>query len=60
MRARADRLPTGWYLVSLQGTAVDTDWGQLGISLDVLVDQARAQAADVVRSAPTLAIRAGR
>lgn len=60
MRARADRLPTGWYLVSLQGAAVDTDWGQLGISLDALVDQVRAQAADVVRSAPTLAMRAGR
>lgn len=60
MRARADRLPTGWYLVSLQGAAVDTDWGQLGISLDALVDQVRAQAADVVQSAPTVALRAGR
>ncbi|MFZ9805571.1 MAG: ribonuclease P protein component [Ilumatobacteraceae bacterium] len=60
MRARADRVPSGWYLVSLQGAAVDTDWGQLGISLDALVDQVRAQTADVVQSAPTLAMRAWR
>jgi ribonuclease P protein component len=39
MRERAHRLPSGWYLVSLQGTAVDIDWGQLGISIDALVDQ---------------------
>jgi len=60
MRARADRVPSGWYLVSLQGAAVDTDWGQLGISLDALVDQVRAQTADVVQSAPSLTMRAGR
>ena len=57
MRARADRVPTGWYLVSLQGAAVDTDWGQLGISLDSLLEDVRRQASTPVDSASQLTVR---
>ena len=34
MHERSGRLPSGWYLLAVEPTAVDNDWGQLGIALD--------------------------
>ena len=39
MRARADRLPSGWYLIGIERPAVDNDWGQLGMALDHLLSR---------------------
>jgi len=39
MRARAQRLPSGWYLIGVERPAVDNDWGQLGIVLDQLLNR---------------------
>ncbi|MFM7047495.1 MAG: ribonuclease P protein component [Actinomycetota bacterium] len=39
MRARADRLPSGWYLIGIEHPAVDNDWGQLGMALDHLLNR---------------------
>lgn len=39
MRARAKRLPSGWYLIGVERLAVDNDWGQLGIALDQLLNR---------------------
>jgi len=37
MRLRAERLPAGWYLLSVEAAAVDSNWGQLGTTLDALL-----------------------
>ena len=34
MRARAERLPSGWYLLGVDHLPVDNTWGHLGTSLD--------------------------
>ena len=39
MRARTDRLPSGWYLIGIERLAVDNDWGQLGMALDHLLNR---------------------
>jgi len=40
MRARANGLPAGWYLLSVEPAAVDSNWGQLGTTLDALLERA--------------------
>ncbi|MFM8417189.1 MAG: hypothetical protein ACKOAT_06885, partial [Actinomycetota bacterium] len=40
MRARANGLPAGWYLLSVEPAAVDSNWGQLGRTLDTLLERA--------------------
>jgi len=40
MRARANGLPAGWYLLSVEPAAVDSNWGQLGTTLDSLLERA--------------------
>jgi len=40
MRERADRLPSGWYLLGVEQAPVDKNWGQLGITLDRVLSHA--------------------
>lgn len=40
MRARAERLPHGWYLLQADVGSVDNDWGQLGTTLDRALERA--------------------
>ena len=47
MRARAQRLPSGWYLIGVERPAVDNNWGQLGIVLDHLLDRIVSSTDDV-------------
>lgn len=51
MRARAERLPHGWYLVQVDVGSVDNDWGQLGTMLDRVLDRALRESTKAV--APT-------
>jgi ribonuclease P protein component len=51
MRARAERLPHGWYLVQVDVGSVDKDWGQLGTMLDRVLDRALREPAKAM--APT-------
>ena len=60
MRERAHLAPAGWYLIAIDGHAVDTTWGQLGISLDTLLQGVRRQAPTPVNSAPRLNIHGAR
>ena len=43
MRERAQHLPHGWYLLGLDHVPVDNSWGQLGISLDRVLDAGLAR-----------------
>lgn len=40
MRVRSARLASGWYLLAVEPEAVDKSWGQLGTTLDRLLDRA--------------------
>ena len=40
MDERAARLPAGWYLLAAETGAVDSDWGQLGTTLDQILQHA--------------------
>jgi ribonuclease P protein component len=40
MRERAPHLPAGWYFLAVEPQAVDSNWGQLGTTLDGLLDSA--------------------
>ena len=46
IRARAARLPSGWYLIGVERGAVDKTWGQLGHALDQLLNQAQSLTAE--------------
>jgi ribonuclease P protein component len=40
MHERTTRLPSGWYLLAAEAGAVDNDWGQLGTTLDQVLENA--------------------
>ena len=52
MRARAERLPSGWYLLGVDQVPVDNTWGQLGTSLDRVLSVGLARAGHLAATAP--------
>jgi ribonuclease P protein component len=44
MRVRSARLTSGWYLLAVEPEAVDKSWGQLGTTLDRLLDHVQNHA----------------
>ena len=39
VRARANRLPSGWYLLGVERDTVDSSWGQLSLTVDRLLER---------------------